>query len=106
MTQPVTNQRVAHTPGPWIIVPPGGPQGPFFGLINSAGNVVATQIVGEVDARLIQRTPELLALCDLTLAFHGADTEAFVARYGGGMTTRELCDRIRAVLSNVEGRQS
>lgn len=48
------------TPGPYIIAPPGGPQGPFFGLVNGQGNVVATQIVGEANTRLFQAAPELL----------------------------------------------
>jgi hypothetical protein len=101
-----TTDRVAHTPGPYIIAPPGGPQGPFYGLVNSAGNVVALQIVGEANANLFKAAPDLLDVCELTLAFHAADTEAFVARYGAGMTTRELCDRIRTAIARAETQPS
>lgn len=39
--------------------------------------------------------------CQLALDFHGADTEIFVARYGHGITTRQLCARLRAALERV-----
>lgn len=42
---------------------------------------------------------DLRQLLQLVLDFHSADTEAFVAKHGHGMTTRELCDRIRAALA-------
>lgn len=39
--------------GPYIVVLPGGPAGPFYGLINERGNVVALQIVGEDNAKFL-----------------------------------------------------
>lgn len=42
-----------HTPGPYIIAPPGGPAGPFWGIVNYAGTVVAMQIINEADALAI-----------------------------------------------------
>lgn len=55
----MTEAVAQYTPGPWHIALPGGPQGPFYGLVNSAGNVVATQIVGEANARFITGAPAM-----------------------------------------------
>ena len=55
------------TPGPWFVGLPGGPAGPFYSLVNSAGNVIAMQIPRKEDARLIRVTPELLAACKAAL---------------------------------------
>lgn len=40
---------------------------------------------------------------ELVLAFHSPDTQAFVERYGTGLGTREMCDRIRAALRVAKG---
>lgn len=42
-----------HTPGPYIIVPPGGPAGPFWGIVSQVGTAVAMQIFSEADALAI-----------------------------------------------------
>lgn len=42
-----------HTPGPYIIAPPGGPAGPFWGIVSQLGTVVAMQIFAEADALAI-----------------------------------------------------
>ena len=32
------------TPGPWGTIPPGGPNGPFWGICNRMGNIVAMRL--------------------------------------------------------------
>ena len=53
---------MAHTPGPYIIAEPGGPAGPFYGIVNDKGNVVAMQILRRDDALLWKAAPDLLAV--------------------------------------------
>ncbi len=54
------------THGPYLVVPPGGPAGPFYGLVNSRGNVVALQIVGEGNAKFLAASWKMwLQLCVL-----------------------------------------
>jgi len=60
---------MAHTPGPYIIAEPGGPAGPFYGLVNDKGNVVAMQILRRDDALLLHAAPDLLEACKGLLAF-------------------------------------
>lgn len=50
------------TEGPYIIIPPGGPAGPFYGLMNQKGNIVATQIVGEENAKFLASSWEMWEL--------------------------------------------
>lgn len=50
------------TEGPYIIIPPGGPAGPFYGLMNAKGNIVATQIVGEENAAFLASSWEMRQL--------------------------------------------
>jgi hypothetical protein len=50
------------TPGPYRIVLPGGPQGPFYGLINPQGRVVALQIPSKDDAEFLANAPRMLNL--------------------------------------------
>jgi hypothetical protein len=52
----------------------------------------------EVDT-LRARNALLEQVAALVLDFHSADTEAFVARHGYGMTTKQLCNRLRAALA-------
>jgi type VI protein secretion system component VasF len=63
-----------------MVVPKGGPQGPFYGAINSRGNVIALQIVNEPDAKLIVAAPELLVASKALLAWlqneEGEETNA------------------------------
>lgn len=54
-------------------------------------------IAVELDRRQA-RIVDLERAIAMAIAWHGADTESFVAAYGRGMTNRELCDRLRAVL--------
>lgn len=49
---------------------------------------------------------EMLTALRLTLDFYSADTRAFVLKHGAGMTTRNLCDRIRAAIAHAEGGES
>jgi hypothetical protein len=56
------------------------------------------QIAFNEVAGLVDEVERLRAACELALDFHGADTQAFVARHGHGMTTRDLCDRLREAL--------
>jgi hypothetical protein len=111
MTQS-TETIVAHTPGPWLVRNDSDlvdehqiVEWPY--RITAANGTDVCDLVecdtSEADACLIAAAPELLAVSELTLAFHSADTEAFVARYGGGMTTRQLCDRIRAAIAKATG---
>lgn len=50
------------TEGPYIIIPPGGPSGPFYGLMNAKGNIVATQIAGEENAAFLASSWEMWQL--------------------------------------------
>jgi hypothetical protein len=86
---------VSYTPGPWHIALPGGPQGPFYGLVNSQGNVVATQIVGEANARLIAVAPELLELVNFVLACEGNDYAV----------DDQWVERAEAAIAKAEGRE-
>lgn len=52
------------TPGPYNTSPPGGPAGPFYGLVNQRGNVVALQIPKREDADLLASAPDLYAACE------------------------------------------
>lgn len=36
---------------------------------------------------------------ELVLDFYNPDTQSFVAKHGHGMTTRDMCDRIRTALT-------
>lgn len=48
------------------------------------------------------RERQLVEACQLALDFHGADTPAFVTKYGAGMGTREMCDRIRKAMNESQ----
>jgi hypothetical protein len=50
------------TEGPYIIIPPGGPAGPFYGLMNARGNIVATQIAGEENTKFLASSWEMWQL--------------------------------------------
>ena len=58
---------MAYTPGPYIIAEPGGPAGPFYGIVNDKGTVVAMQILRRDDAVLWMAAPDLLAECKAAL---------------------------------------
>lgn len=54
------------TPGPWGTIPPGGPNGPFWGICNRMGNIVAMRLTDrQGDATFIayarDDVPRLLA---------------------------------------------
>lgn len=55
----------AHTPGPWTVALPGGPQGRYYGIVSQHGYVVALQVPREEDARLMIAAPDLLAALGL-----------------------------------------
>lgn len=61
------------------------------------GDPDVVELIATYRAVLAERDRYREAL-ELVIDFHGAATEQFVARYGHGMTTRDLCDRIRAAL--------
>lgn len=46
----------------------------------------------------------MLATLKLVLDFHSVATISFVEKYGYGMGTRAMCDRIRAVIAKAEER--
>jgi len=72
---------MAHTPGPYIIAEPGGPAGPFYGIVNDKGNVVAMQILRRDDAVLWMAAPDLLEACEATAA-RPAAAQAMMRREG------------------------
>lgn len=47
------------TEGPYRIALPGGPAGPFYGLVNPAGRVVAMQIPNKDDAEFLAGAPQM-----------------------------------------------
>lgn len=65
----IRQRAAAATPGPWLTIQPGGPNGPFWGVCNSTGRIVIMRgSVNRVDAEFIvaARTDvvELLAEVD------------------------------------------
>lgn len=62
------------------------------------------KIVRAEMARRAEAIADLRAACKLAVDFHSADTQAFVAQYGAGMGTKQLCDRLRAAIAKAEGR--
>jgi hypothetical protein len=59
---------VTFTDGPWHLVSPDGPAGPFWSLVNPQGRVVVLQIANEGDAHLLATALDLLFACELALA--------------------------------------
>lgn len=101
-----------HTPGPWGRVwthtthaAPEGESTTETGRIVADGDAVIAhlEMTGNVDAdaALIAAAPELLEALQLVLDFHSEDTVAFVAKYGTGIGTRVLCDRVRAAMAKA-----
>lgn len=45
----------------WILSPPGGPPGPFWGIVTQSGKVIALQIDNHVNAKILQIMGNLLA---------------------------------------------
>ena len=72
---------MAHTEGPYIIAEPGGPAGPFYGLVNGSGNVVAMQILRRDDAVFLGAADELLAACEVA-ATRPSEVQAMMRREG------------------------
>jgi len=72
---------MAHTPGPYIIAEPGGPAGPFYGIVNDKGNVVAMQILRRDDALLWVAASDLLEACE-TAAGRPDEVQAMMRREG------------------------
>jgi hypothetical protein len=65
--------------------------------VHENGDLQWSVVGASADARIESLTDAL----HLALDFFGADTEVFVAKYGAGMTTRGLCDRLRAALAEA-----
>jgi len=72
---------MAHTPGPYIIAEPGGPAGPFYGLVNDKGTVVAMQILWRDDAVLWMAAPDLLEVGEI-VASRPAEAQEMMRREG------------------------
>jgi hypothetical protein len=96
------------TPPPWRYEPDGplirGPYGYALALLYIPDpDASDADIRAEIDANGTQMaaTHELLAACQKALDFHSLSTEAFVRRYGPGMTTRVLCDALRAAIAKA-----
>lgn len=60
------------TPGPYNIALPGGPAGPFYGLINPQGRVVAMQIPNKGDAEFLASAPHMERLLQRIWEEHAA----------------------------------
>ena len=45
----------------WILSPPGGPAGPFWGIVAQSGRVIALQIVEQQHAEILRIMGNLLA---------------------------------------------
>lgn len=45
----------------WILSPPGGPAGPFWGIVTQSGKVIALQIVEREHAEILRIAGNLLA---------------------------------------------
>lgn len=53
----------------WILSPPGGPSGPFWGIATQSGTVIALQIVEQQPAEILRIVGNLLVGdCDTTRA--------------------------------------
>lgn len=87
-----------HTPGPWTIIPPNGPQGPFHGILSSEGWIVATQVVGAANARLIAAAPDLLAACERTEA-----RLLLMAQFGESEDDAEWRESVSAAIAKARG---
>ena len=72
---------MTHTPGPYIIAEPGGPAGPFYGIVNDKGNVIAMQILRRDDAVLWVAATDLLAACEVAAA-RPAEAQEMMRREG------------------------
>jgi len=77
---------------------------PFLLDAIEAANERITALEMELDALKeiagdMERIPTLESILRLVLDFFSADTPAFVGKYGAGMSTRDVADRIREVLS-------
>ena len=93
---------MAHTPGPYIIAEPGGPAGPFYGLVNDKGNVIAMQILRRDDAVLWVAATDLLAACK---ALAEADEHASSPEYPDDAVMVEwdaAFDKLYAAIAKAE----
>lgn len=51
----------------WILSPPGGPAGPFWGIVTQSGKVIALQIVERENAEILRVVGNVLAGDDATV---------------------------------------
>lgn len=51
----------------WILSPPGGPAGPFWGIVTQSGRVIAFQIIEREHAEILQIIGNVLAGDDATI---------------------------------------
>ena len=75
-------------PGVWYV------SADKFRIIGSA--------LAESEAKLIAAAPKFKAACEMMLDFYHLETNAFVAKHGRGVCTRDLGDLARAALSQLE----
>lgn len=91
-------KKTQHTPGPWRWA---AVEGGWDGVESDRGLICKLALNEPENARLIAAAPEMLEALQLVLDFHAEDTVAFVAKYGTGIGTRELCDRVRAAMAKA-----
>lgn len=91
------------TPPPWRFKQGNGDTGWFIRGEEGSRTEIHVLVSPASDAKRIVRCvnthDELVAAVQLAIDFHGADTTAFVEKYGHGVGTREMCDRLRAALA-------
>lgn len=100
-------KKSQHTPGPWERRDgQGAPDAHAVRVVDAQGRTLfetSSLDSAEQDAAfdVAAAAPELLEALQLVLDFHAEDTVAFVAKYGTGIGTRELCDRVRAAMAKA-----
>jgi hypothetical protein len=64
----------------WILSPPGGPAGPFWGVVTQTGKVIASQIIEREHAEILRIIGNVLEGDDFTIRQIGNYTDEIAIR--------------------------
>jgi hypothetical protein len=64
----------------WILSPPGGPAGPFWGIVTQTGKVIALQIIEREHAEILRIAGNVLEGDDFTVSQIGNYTDEIAIR--------------------------